>query len=88
MYQYTFPLPSELLNEWSWFEHRGYLPEMPGELVEHEDDAGSRYPYSLEVPEHEAWEFQEAALELGEGFCTCLAPHLVDAIQEWLDMIV
>ena len=86
---YEFPLPTALLENWPDFEGRGYLPEMLGELVETDLDwLGSRVAYSLQVPEHEAWEFKEAVEELGEDFGATVADDLKATIWSWLDQIV
>ena len=44
-YSYTRTLPTHLVDEWSWFEARGYLPVMPDTLV------GAR---TLGIQEHDA----------------------------------
>ena len=65
---YTLTIPRSLFEEWGWFEYRGYLPEMPGELLTEGDDSPM---VSLGLTEPEAWEFADAAEE--EGFCSCVA---------------
>ena len=89
---YEWPIPAYLIEDWGWFESRGYLPAMPGTLVETDLDGVGRYvAYSLEVSEHEAWEFSEACWRLEEGFLTfltCASPPVVRAVRGWLDQIV
>ena len=86
---YDFNLPTALLDNWSEFENKGYLPEMPGELVETDLDwTGATVVYSLQVPEHEAWEFKEAVEELGDAFGAIMSDDLKATIYGWLDQVV
>ena len=86
---YEFQIPAFLLDDWGWFQSRGYLPAMPGIVASTELDGHGRYTaYSLEVSEVEAWEFSEACGCLGEDFLTCASPQVVDTVRGWLDQIV
>ena len=86
---YEFNLPAFLLEDWGWFQSRGYLPAMPGTLVETDLDGAGRYvAYSLEVSEFEAWEFSEACGCLGQDFLACASPQVADTVRGWLEQVV
>lgn len=77
---YEMRLPIALLSEWNWYEYRGYLPPMPGELAERPEG------YFLQLTEAEAWGFAEACEALGGDLGACLRPeylqHIVDLLQQ------
>ena len=78
---YTLQLDRELATNWGWFEGRGYLPAMPGTLV----DFGAynrrlrRFEWHLTLTEAEADAFRWECEVLGEAFGAGVAPdHLRD----------
>ena len=95
-YAYTMTISKGLWDNWEWFEVRGYLPAMPGILI---DTMGVDYPgqdcllpneieYTQGVQEHEAWEFEEACKELGEDYGTCLGKRDLGMIEDFRAQIV
>ena len=67
---YILTIPRSLFDNWGWFEHRGYLPQLPGDLLTESEDAPE---VSLGLSESEAWEFSQACDDLGQDFGTCVA---------------
>lgn len=80
---YTLTIPRTLYENWGWFEYRGYLPDLPGELLTESEDSPT---VSLGVTEPEAWQFHDSSEELGEGFLACVAEP--EGIIQFLDSIV
>ena len=66
---YTLTIPRSLFNDWGFFEHRGYLPQLPGDYYRIRGFVGS----ILGLSESEAWEFTEACDDLGQDFGACVA---------------
>ena len=67
---YILTIPRSLFDNWGWFEHRGYLPQLPGDLLTESEDAPE---VSLGLSESEAWEFSQACADLGQDFGACVA---------------
>ena len=67
---YTLTIPRSLFDDWGFFEHRGYLPQLPGDLLTESEDSPE---VSLGLSEPEAWEFTEACDDLGQDFGACVA---------------
>jgi hypothetical protein len=80
-YAYTLTIPRNLFDDWGFFEYRGYLPALPGELI-----TEWREEVTLGLTEPEAWEFSQACENLGEGFLACVADP--SPILDFLDSIV
>lgn len=86
---YTLAIPETLFEEWGWFENRGYLPPLPGEVWQEAAEGGSLgiEPYRLcLLSEAEAWDFGEAWIALGEAAGACVAD--VQSILDFLEEIV
>ena len=66
---YTLTIPRSLFEDWGFFEHRGYLPQLPGDLLTESEDSSE---VSLGLSESEAWIFSQACDDLGVGFGTCV----------------
>jgi hypothetical protein len=80
-YAYTLTISRGLYDDWGFFEDRGYLPAIPGELL-----TEWREEVTFGVTEPEAWQFREDAESLGEGFLACVADP--SPILDFLDSIV
>ena len=82
---YEWPIPAHLIDDWGWFESRGYLPARPGELWEPDTEVAQ---FRLVLAEHEAWTFRDECEALGEGFLTCASDAIRATVHGWLDEIV
>ena len=85
---YALAIPETLFEEWGWFENRGYLPPLPGEVWrEMELVEGSEEPFMIcFLGEGDALVFREQWWALGEARGTCVAD--LEHILKFLEGIV
>jgi len=80
---YALAIPATLFEEWGWFEYRGYLPPLPGEVWREVE--GSEEPFMIcFLGEGDALVFREQWWALGEARGTCVAGlwHILDFLEE------
>jgi len=82
-YAYTLTIPRSLFDDWGFFEYRGYLPQLPGDLLTESEDSPE---VSLGLSESEAWEFSQACDDLGQDLGACVAD--MSGIQDLIGSIV
>ena len=82
-----FQISRDLFDAWDWFEHRGYLPPMPGTLQEEMtfNHREGRWEAHLIVTAAEIEEFSHEAYEMGGDFGSCVrSSDLRDIVNQLL----